>query len=90
MYSTRWPCALGLHSSGQHRIHAYDTNCYVGLQLTTSEAGKRLQWVKDMRKMLSPPEMIKADGSVNQDFFKPKKVQLCHHIRCLRQRLTAT
>ena len=35
-----------------------------------------MQWVKDMRKLLSPPEMINEDGTVNQDFFKPKKVFL--------------
>ena len=44
------------------------------LQLSSSEAEKRLQWVRDTRKVLSPPEMISPDGSVNQDFFKPKKV----------------
>ena len=48
------------------------------VQLSDSEAEKRVQWVKGMRKVLSPPEMINADGSVNQDFFKPKKVQSCH------------
>ena len=53
-----------------------EKRCYYGLQLSTSEAEKRVQWVKDMRKLLSPPEMINPDGSVNQDFFKPKKVQV--------------
>lgn len=43
------------------------------VQLSSTEAEQRVQWVRDMRKLLSPPEMIQADGSVNQDFFKPKK-----------------
>ncbi|CAL8462744.1 g2277 [Coccomyxa elongata] len=45
-------------------------------QVSTTEAENRIQWVKDLRRILSPPDMIAEDGSVNQEFFKPKKVVL--------------
>jgi hypothetical protein len=43
-------------------------------QVSSSEAEERVQWARDMRRLLSPPDMLLADGSVNQEFFKPKKV----------------
>ncbi len=37
----------------------------------------RLQYVIDMRRRFSPPGMLHPDGSINQDFFKPKRVVSC-------------
>lgn len=54
----------------------------LAFQLSSSEAEKRVQWVRDTRKVLSPPEMINPDGSVYQDFFKPKKVIICASTSC--------
>eukprot|EP00879_Flechtneria_rotunda_P007372 GHRR01007733.1.p1 GENE.GHRR01007733.1~~GHRR01007733.1.p1 ORF type:complete len:199 (+),score=46.31 GHRR01007733.1:559-1155(+) len=34
----------------------------------------RLAYATHMRKLFSPPGMLNSDGSINQDFFKPKKV----------------
>ena len=34
----------------------------------------RHQYIIDMRRIYSPPNMINADGSINQDFFKPKRI----------------
>lgn len=38
------------------------------------EAADRLEWVKQMRSAFSPEGMCKADGEVDQDFFKPKNI----------------
>ena len=73
--------ALARWQDEDARIAYHLTNLCTS-QLSSSEAGKRVQWVRDMRKLLSPPEMIKADGIVNQDFFKPKKVPPYQHILC--------
>lgn len=54
--------------------HGQFDRFYVKPQVSTAEAEARIQWAKDMRKLLSPPNMILEDGSVNQEFFKPKKV----------------
>jgi hypothetical protein len=35
---------------------------------------ERVQYAVDMRQLFSPPGMILPDGSINQEFFKPKKV----------------
>jgi len=44
-------------------------------QLPESEAAQRLAWVREMRAQLSPPGMLADDGSINQEFFKPKTVR---------------
>ena len=38
-----------------------------------AEKAERLQWVHDMRNAFSPAAMLAEDGSINQEFFKPKK-----------------
>ena len=48
------------------------------LQFSPTEAEQRVQWAKDMRRALSPPDMLHEDGSVKQEFFKPKKVHAAH------------
>ncbi|GFR52356.1 hypothetical protein Agub_g14900 [Astrephomene gubernaculifera] len=35
---------------------------------------ERQQYVIDMRRRFSPPSMLSPDGSINQDFFKPKRI----------------
>lgn len=45
------------------------------IECSTSDA--RLQYVIDMRRRFSPPGMLHPDGSINQDFFKPKRVVSC-------------
>ena len=37
---------------------------------------QRQEWAAAMRQLFSPPEMNNKDGTINQDFFKPKKVVL--------------
>ena len=32
----------------------------------------RLQWVVEMRRKFSPPSMLLEDGSINQNFFRPR------------------
>jgi len=34
----------------------------------------RVEWANKMRQLVSPAEALNEDGSLNQDFFKPKKV----------------
>ncbi|EFJ46448.1 hypothetical protein VOLCADRAFT_105588 [Volvox carteri f. nagariensis] len=34
----------------------------------------RLQYVIEMRRRYSPPGMVNSDGSINQEFFKPKRI----------------
>ena len=40
-----------------------------------SNTAARIEWVKSMRQKFSPPEMLSADGEINQEFFKPTQVQ---------------
>ena len=42
-----------------------------------AEPGARIKWVHSMRAQFSPPEMIGEDGSVRQNFFRPKQVRRC-------------
>lgn len=35
---------------------------------------EKAAWAANMRKMFSPEGMCNEDGSINQDFFKPKKI----------------
>lgn len=52
----------------------------------------RMEWVHNMRRMFSPADMIAEDGSILQDFFKPKQVMptdrhaapACYALRCMR------
>ena len=41
---------------------------------TSTADQDRVQYAVDMRRLFSPPGMILPDGSINQAFFKPKKV----------------
>lgn len=34
----------------------------------------KVSWTKEMRKRYSPDGVCTADGSINQDFFKPKRI----------------
>lgn len=43
-----------------------------GGQLPDQQA--RLEYATRMRQLFSPPGMLHPDGSINQDFFRPKKV----------------
>lgn len=33
---------------------------------------EREAWAANMRRMFSPPAMVKADGSINQEYFRPR------------------
>lgn len=46
------------------------------LQQAPASGDARLQWVQEMRRHFSPPDMIAEDGSIRQEFFKPKHVML--------------
>jgi hypothetical protein len=35
---------------------------------------EQIEYATRMRQLFSPPGMLHADGSINQDFFRPKKV----------------
>jgi hypothetical protein len=35
---------------------------------------ERDEWANKIRKIVSPPDMLNEDGTINQAFFKPKKV----------------
>ena len=35
---------------------------------------EKIAWAAKMRQLLSPEGMCHEDGSINQDFFKPKKI----------------
>ena len=35
---------------------------------------EKIAWASSMRQQFSPAGMCNADGSINQDFFKPKKI----------------
>lgn len=35
---------------------------------------RNIAWSNEMRRLFSPPGMCNPDGSINQDFFKPKKI----------------
>ncbi|KAK9828761.1 hypothetical protein WJX72_001961 [[Myrmecia] bisecta] len=45
-------------------------------EATQAEKDARLDWVRSMRRQFSPLEMLNPDGSIHQDFFKPKRVVL--------------
>ncbi len=53
-------------------------------QLPESEASQRLAWVKEMRIKFSPKAMLAEDGSINQEFFKPKTVSQRRN-KCMAQ-----
>jgi hypothetical protein len=35
---------------------------------------EKVSWTKEMRKRFSPDGVCNADGSINQEFFKPKRI----------------
>lgn len=37
---------------------------------------EKVQWAKNMRLMFSVPEMLHPDGSINQVYFKPKRLDI--------------
>eukprot|EP00884_Botryococcus_braunii_P004742 jgi/Botrbrau1/14269/Bobra.0368s0002.1 len=45
-------------------------------EVTQEQKDKRDVWVRDLRQLFSPPGMLNDDGSINQQFFKPKQVFL--------------
>ncbi|KAG2486117.1 hypothetical protein HYH03_015212 [Edaphochlamys debaryana] len=53
---------------GPSSVAAMDVDC--------APSAERLQYVIDMRRKFSPPGMLNPDGSINQDFFKPRRVVL--------------
>jgi hypothetical protein len=53
--------------------------CNLGLFLPVLQGAKRTltkrdEWANKIRKIVSPPDMLHEDGTINQAFFKPKKV----------------
>lgn len=46
------------------------------MEPSTSAPADRVQWAASMRQRFSPAGMQNPDGSINQDFFKPKRVLL--------------
>lgn len=38
------------------------------------ELGESKAWARMMRLKFSPPGMVREDGDINQDFFRPTKV----------------
>ena len=42
--------------------------------VTEDRMATAIAWSNEMRLQFSPPEMCHEDGSINQDFFKPKKI----------------
>eukprot|EP00873_Tetraselmis_striata_P003650 jgi/Tetstr1/423914/TSEL_014537.t1 len=46
----------------------------VAAQPAGQQVSERDAWANKMRRLLSPPGMLAEDGSINQDFFKPKRV----------------
>jgi hypothetical protein len=41
----------------------------------------RIKYAADMRRLFSPAGMVDADGSINQEFFRPKRVITVHDQR---------
>lgn len=53
----------------------------VAAQDPTNVLDQRIQWAISMRQKFSPSGMMNEDGSVNQDFFKPKRVVIVNERR---------
>jgi hypothetical protein len=41
---------------------------------STRETDSRLNWVSEMRALFSPRGVQNEDGSINQEFFKPRQI----------------
>jgi len=41
----------------------------------TAAADARVARAAELRRLLSPPELLRADGSIEQTFFKPERVR---------------
>ncbi len=47
----------------------------------SAEEHTRRAWVVRMRRAFSPPAMLQSDGSIDQNFFRPKQVVVVHDKR---------
>lgn len=41
---------------------------------TEDRQQQHIEYAMHMRRLFSPPSMLHPDGSINQEFFRPKKV----------------
>jgi hypothetical protein len=46
-----------------------------------AETEDRIKYAAEMRRLFSPAGMVNADGSINQEFFRPKRVITVHDQR---------
>ena len=65
---------VGVHPAGTTDAELLKRKKVESLLPLPDHKKQKDEWAARMRQIFSPPRMLNDDGTVKQDFFKPKKV----------------